>query len=590
LFSTGTNTIGLWVTDWDFSAPRLDGGIYRLLQAEGDGLFLNGIDANAVHILFSNAIRYEKALATKTSPSQSINWKNSATFSVSIYEDGSIRIRYHNVSAQVLPADVLGLWSARVSQDPDNRFRNYKDIIPQDAVRSASDVVYCPIQLSACLREACVGSGSNLSFVLEAGMPVCRALNADIKGICFFGDGSETPVIASSSSHGYEGSCEVPTLANTLDGDLVAVDIRWFIEDLGMRSMNADVSFPAMHTIQYLNGELSRTNIMIRYFSARLHEGCGCSPLVSSLTCDNATVCGGFNSVDNLDCNGDAFGSAYQDACGTCVGGRTLRTSSTGSCSDDIFHSSDVDDLMVLSETFVLIMIVCCMSCVMSTLSYFVRVTIEQRLLGRADELNASHERVRSVVPSRGLGEVEREALGVVIFSVEHLDAGVGSKAECSICLTEIEVGQDCRKLPDPCGHLFHLACIDQWFNQSVACPLCKRSLRDILEGGDGIVHLPPARRRLHWLTSPTPQIPPPPVGMQHAGRQLRDRGMLSQVDELASSAGAEEPRGARGILLSSIFGVQRPTANFAALATDDDTDETDDLRQIELELVDIRL
>ena len=36
-------------------------------------------------------------------------------------------------------------------------------------------------------------------------------------------------------------------------------------------------------------------------------------------------------------------------------------------------------------------------------------------------------------------------------------------------------------QLPDPCGHVFHAACIEHWFQNAHSCPLCKRSIRDII-------------------------------------------------------------------------------------------------------------
>lgn len=44
---------------------------------------------------------------------------------------------------------------------------------------------------------------------------------------------------------------------------------------------------------------------------------------------------------------------------------------------------------------------------------------------------------------------------------------------ECSICLTEFEVGDSCRRLPG-CSHTFHRSCIDLWLLRRAECPLCK--------------------------------------------------------------------------------------------------------------------
>ncbi|XP_059286116.1 E3 ubiquitin-protein ligase At4g11680-like [Lycium ferocissimum] len=47
--------------------------------------------------------------------------------------------------------------------------------------------------------------------------------------------------------------------------------------------------------------------------------------------------------------------------------------------------------------------------------------------------------------------------------------------AECSICLSTYDDGDELRELP--CGHLFHCTCIDKWLYMSATCPLCKRSI-----------------------------------------------------------------------------------------------------------------
>ena len=53
---------------------------------------------------------------------------------------------------------------------------------------------------------------------------------------------------------------------------------------------------------------------------------------------------------------------------------------------------------------------------------------------------------------------------------------------ECSICLSEFKTGEACRTMPAPCRHAFHKSCIDEWFHQSSRCPMCKRSIFNILE------------------------------------------------------------------------------------------------------------
>lgn len=51
----------------------------------------------------------------------------------------------------------------------------------------------------------------------------------------------------------------------------------------------------------------------------------------------------------------------------------------------------------------------------------------------------------------------------------------------CPICLLEYELGTSLRRLP--CGHFFHVPCVDQWLrSSSKLCPMCKHSvIRDVI-------------------------------------------------------------------------------------------------------------
>jgi hypothetical protein len=54
---------------------------------------------------------------------------------------------------------------------------------------------------------------------------------------------------------------------------------------------------------------------------------------------------------------------------------------------------------------------------------------------------------------------------------------------ECPICLTDFSEGEICRQLP--CDHFFHKTCIDQWFQVSILCPMCKRNIQGFLHGDE---------------------------------------------------------------------------------------------------------
>ena len=204
----------------------------------------------------------------------------------------------------------------------------------------------------------------------------------------------------------------------------------------------------------------------------------------------------------------------------------------------------------IVSQTIILLMIICCMTFITMALSYSIRrmlairalneslaaaeaevLQFEMSLLGGGLGGNGA-----GVAAQRGLTEFECDALGQVTFTKQfykqHLEeqaalikakspektppagasadgdieggeaalgiagatgamgaAGAASAdaCDCAICLCEIEEGSVCRVLPEPCGHVFHKSCIDQWFKQSAACPMCKRSMRAILVGEEDV-------------------------------------------------------------------------------------------------------
>jgi hypothetical protein len=52
------------------------------------------------------------------------------------------------------------------------------------------------------------------------------------------------------------------------------------------------------------------------------------------------------------------------------------------------------------------------------------------------------------------------------------------AEQDCAVCQDSITPSQDCRKIRH-CGHSFHKDCIDPWFRQNVACPVCRFDIRD---------------------------------------------------------------------------------------------------------------
>jgi hypothetical protein len=45
----------------------------------------------------------------------------------------------------------------------------------------------------------------------------------------------------------------------------------------------------------------------------------------------------------------------------------------------------------------------------------------------------------------------------------------------CPVCLNDMEVGQEARKLP--CEHYFHKGCVDEWLKVNASCPTCRYAI-----------------------------------------------------------------------------------------------------------------
>ncbi|KAM6569898.1 hypothetical protein CsatB_017883 [Cannabis sativa] len=73
-----------------------------------------------------------------------------------------------------------------------------------------------------------------------------------------------------------------------------------------------------------------------------------------------------------------------------------------------------------------------------------------------------------------GLDQAIIDALPV--FYYKEIIMGSKEPFDCAVCLCEFSDQDELRLLP-PCGHAFHIHCIDTWLLSNSTCPLCRRTL-----------------------------------------------------------------------------------------------------------------
>lgn len=546
LFSTSTNIVAPYHADWDPSLST-DSSITFLHQdATSPAIF--GVTGTALHVLWTNVIHHNENSPGLLGP------KN--TFAASVYSDSSVRLSYIDISEDSTKSDFSGLWGSYVSSLDDitesTNLLYHNETVPRRLMVSGSEILYCSMGSSACPVESCVAPEDTLQ-VRWNGTTTCAALGSDFEigfRCVFVGGVAVTPATfhaANASSPYGIVSCPVPAL-NFSDGSVIevsievaAVRVAGGAENVSyVQNINDDFGTKTVFGVyRGTNGEIDRANVLLRYYTSNVtRTACGCNALPGypGAQCDSLGVCGGQDGTG--DCAGTPFGRALVTACNTCAAGMTGIT-------PVFFCDSDNTNNMV-SQTIVLLLIICALSFLVVSVSYSVRRMLILRSMNedtiRFNEAILAAEnsvmRRRFGNGARGLSAFECEALGQVEFTEEFyqkhrkeqhkllhpmddvaldnsldpvsgiasttavtaiavgdLEAGASapptasssssSSCECSICLMDIEVGTMCRALPAPCGHIFHVDCIDQWFQQSFQCPLCKRSVRAMLLGND---------------------------------------------------------------------------------------------------------
>ncbi|QDZ24835.1 RING-type domain-containing protein [Chloropicon primus] len=79
------------------------------------------------------------------------------------------------------------------------------------------------------------------------------------------------------------------------------------------------------------------------------------------------------------------------------------------------------------------------------------------------------------------LGQLKEYTFTAAGEGVPDRDSGAKYQTtDCSVCMEAFEEGDRIRELP--CGHMFHLECVDEWLKLHPSCPICREDVRDALK------------------------------------------------------------------------------------------------------------
>ncbi|CAH8509504.1 unnamed protein product [Schistosoma rodhaini] len=87
------------------------------------------------------------------------------------------------------------------------------------------------------------------------------------------------------------------------------------------------------------------------------------------------------------------------------------------------------------------------------------------------------NENQNNMTPSAGTHYLEPESKTTTLVQIQPIQSSPArGHPECEICLFEYQDKDRLRHLP--CGHAFHMKCIDSWLKQSTTCPKCRAGVR----------------------------------------------------------------------------------------------------------------
>lgn len=93
---------------------------------------------------------------------------------------------------------------------------------------------------------------------------------------------------------------------------------------------------------------------------------------------------------------------------------------------------------------------------------------------------------------SQGLDSYVARSLPIVQFKKKSTDVEMNRNNDtgCAVCLGEFEDGDWIKHLPN-CSHVFHVSCIDIWFQTHSSCPLCRAHIFDLEYSCNALETLP---------------------------------------------------------------------------------------------------
>lgn len=102
----------------------------------------------------------------------------------------------------------------------------------------------------------------------------------------------------------------------------------------------------------------------------------------------------------------------------------------------------------------------------------------------RMRRINEQVDELSSQFHSRGLSSYVMDSLPITQIKKTAItgdEPNQGNMVECAVCLGEFEEDEWVKILP-VCSHVFHVSCIDTWFQTHSNCPLCRSFIDNCME------------------------------------------------------------------------------------------------------------